>query len=269
MEPLRLGRSAGRKGSKMSGFKASGWSQPEYAQQYRDEADHYIPQRATMLQVVSSFYRNVVRGAGRARNPGRVRVLDLGCGDGILAEALCTADPAIEMTVTDGSRDMLDAARARLRQRPVSEYCPITFEEIIGGGFQREPFDLIASAFAIHHLELAEKAMLFQRLYALLAPGAYFLNVDVALSDDPAYTAWYYRLWREWIVDRERALGIEQSYVHVPEEARAKPENHYDPLQSQLDALRSAGLIAVACHYRYGPFAVYGGQRPERSSRPA
>jgi tRNA (cmo5U34)-methyltransferase len=241
----------------MSGFEASGWSQAEYAAQYRDEADHYIPERATMLQVVSSFYRNLVRG------PGKVRVLDLGCGDGILAETLCIADPEIEVTVTDGSTDMLDAARARLCGRPVSEFCPITFEEIIDGRFQREPFDLIASAFAIHHLELAQKALLFQRLYALLLPGAYLLNTDVALSDNPSYTEWYYQFWREWIVDHERALGLEQTYAHVPEEARAKPENRYDPLQSQLDALRSVGYCSVACHYRYGPFAVYGGQRPQ------
>lgn len=253
----------------MNGFEASGWSQAEYAQQYRDEADYYIPQRAAMLQVVCSFYRNVVRGAAGARSPGKVRVLDLGCGDGILAEVLCTEDPEVEVTLTDGSRDMLDAARARLRGQCVSEYCPITFEEIIDGRFQREPFALIASAFAIHHLELAQKATLFQRLYALLVPGAYFLNVDVALSDHPTYTAWYYQLWREWIADREKVLGLERSYVHAPEEARAKAENHFDPLQSQLDALRSAGLIDVACHYRYGPFAVYGGRRPAESSGPA
>jgi tRNA (cmo5U34)-methyltransferase len=253
----------------VSGFEASGWSQPEYAQQYRDEAEHYLPERATMLKVVSSLYRHLVRGAATARNSGRIRVLDLGCGDGILAEALYAEDPEIEVTLTDGSRDMLDAARRRLRGRPVSEYCPITFEEIIHGRFQREPFDLIASAFAIHHLELAEKAVLFQQLYALLVPGAYLINMDVALSDDPAYTEWYYQLWREWIADREKALGLEESYVHVPAEARAKPENHYDSLQSQLQALRAAGYCGVACHYRYGPFAVYGGRRPVRSSGPA
>ena len=240
----------------MSGFEASGWSQAEYAEQYRDQADHYIPERSTLLKVVSSFYRNLVRG------PAKVRALDLGCGDGILAGVLCAADPAIEMTVTDGSSDMLDATRVRLRGRPVSEFCQITFEDIIGGGFQREPFDLIVSSFAIHHLELAQKAMLFRRVIALLVPNAFFLNVDVAVSDHPSYTEWYYRLWGEWIVDRASRLGLDQAFAHVPEEARAKPENHYDPLQDQLEALRSAGFVDVACHYRYGLFALYGGQKP-------
>ena len=247
----------------MSGFEASGWSQAEYAAQYRDQADHYIPARATMLEVVSSFYRHVVRGTAEARRTEQVRVLDLGCGDGILAERLVIVDPEIEVTLTDGSRDMLAAARVRLRGRRVSEFCQVTFEEIIDGGFRRKPFDLIASAFAIHHLDLAGKGALFQRLYDLLAPGAYFVNVDVALNDEPAYTEWYYRLWREWIVDHERTLSAEQSYAHVPEEARAKPENHYDPLQAQLEALHSAGYERIDCHYRYGPFAVYGGRRPE------
>lgn len=252
----------------MSDFETSGWSQAEYAAQYRDQADHYIPERIRMLQVVSSFHRHLVRGAAEVRRTAQVRVLDLGCGDGILAEHLCIADPETRVTVTDGSRDMLDAARARLRGRHVSEFCQITFEEIIGGAFQREPFDLIASAFAIHHLSLEGKGKLFRQLYELLAPGAYFLNVDVALSDEPSYTEWYYRLWREWIVDHERIRGAEQTYAHVPEEARAKPENHYDSLPAQLELLRSAGYVSAACHYRYGPFAVYGGQRPYEPPRP-
>jgi tRNA (cmo5U34)-methyltransferase len=246
----------------MSGFEASGWSQADYAAQYRTEADHYIPERATMLQVIASFYLNVVRGTAEERRTNPVRVLDLGCGDGILAETLFAADAEIEMTVTDGSGDMLDAARARLREQTACEFCQITFEEIITSGFQREPFDLIASSFAIHHLDLAQKALLFQRMHALLVPGAHLMNVDVAPSAVPSYTEWYYQLWREWIVAHERQLGLSQTYVQVPEEARAKPENHYDSLQDQLEALRSADYRGVACHYRYGPFAVYGGQRP-------
>ena len=48
----------------------------------------------------------------------------------------------------------------------------------------------------------------------------------------------------------------------MPDEARAKDENHYDALAGQLDALVQAGFAEVECHYRYGLFSVYGGQRP-------
>jgi tRNA (cmo5U34)-methyltransferase len=244
----------------MSEFERSGWSQSEYSREYRESADHYLPERRTLLRVVSSFYRRFVSGEGKRR------VLDLGCGDGILAETLYAQDAGIEMVVTDGSKDMLDAARARLLGLPVVEFCQITFEEVIAGGLVREPFDLITSSFAIHHLDLAGKATLFRRIIELLRPNAYFMNVDVVLSDREPYTDWYYQLWQEWIVDRQKSLGLEGGFEHVPGEARAKPENHYDSLGSQLEALRSVGFVDVACHYRYGLFGVYGGKRPGEQS---
>jgi tRNA (cmo5U34)-methyltransferase len=240
----------------MDGFEQSSWSQPESSQEYRDTADHIIQERRTQLDILASFYRSFVTGAGPKR------ILDLGCGDGILTETLCAQDEDANVIVTDGSNDMLDAARNRLAGLPVIEFCLITFEEIIAGGFQRGPFDFIASSFAIHHLDLAHKALLFQRIIELLKPGSHFLNIDVALAEYAPYTDWQFRLWQEWIVSRQRRLGLGTDYAHVPEEARVKPENHYDTLQGQLDALRSVGFVDVDCHYRYSVFSVYGGKKP-------
>ena len=118
------------------------------------------------------------------------------------------------------------------------------------------------SSFAIHHLETEQKAALFRSLFDLLKPGAYFLNTDVVLSGHAPYTEWHYTLWREWIAARQSSLGLSEDFTGIPDEARGKDENHYDPLQSQLDALQRAGFAHVECHYRYGLFAIYGGQRP-------
>ncbi len=99
----------------------------------------------------------------------------------------------------------------------------------------------------------------------LLKPDSHFLNIDVALAENSSYTDWQFRLWQEWIVNRQRRLGLGADYAQVPEEARAKPENHYDTLQSQLGALRSVGFVDVDCHYRYSVFSVYGGKKPNLS----
>jgi tRNA (cmo5U34)-methyltransferase len=243
----------------MDGFEQSSWSQPEGSQEYRDTADHIIQERRTLLDILASFYRSFVLDTGSKR------ILDLGCGDGILAETLCAQDEKATLTVTDGSDDMLDAARKRLVGLPVTEFCLITFEDIISGKFQREPFDFVASSFAIHHLDLDHKRPLFQRVFELLKPDRFFLNTDVALAESVPYSDWQFKLWKEWIVNRQRRLGLDIDYAHVPEEARAKPENHYDGLQSQLDALRSAGFVDVDCFYRYSVFSVYGGRKPSPS----
>lgn len=247
------------------GFDASGWGDADHDRAYRDGSDVFVQERATLLRVVASFFDVFVAGAPRT-GPRPVRVLDLGCGDGILADVIsaraASAGVAVDVTVTDGSAPMLDAARARLAGRPVAEFCHVTFERIIAGEFRRPPFDFIVSSFAIHHLETAQKAALFRRLFALLAPGGYFLNTDVALSESAAYSEWYFTLWRDWIARRQRSLGVAEDFTGVPDEARAKDENHYDALAGQLAALAQAGFDEVECHYRYGLFAVYGGRRP-------
>ena len=48
------------------------------------------------------------------------------------------------------------------------------------------PFDLVFSALAMHHLDGPEKADLFARVAAVLAPGGRFVIADVVVPDDPA-----------------------------------------------------------------------------------
>jgi tRNA (cmo5U34)-methyltransferase len=253
----------------MSGFDESGWGEAEYDQEYRDSADIIIPQRATLLRIVASFFRTFVAqsevGRSDAHDIPPTRVLDLGCGDGILTETLSgqieTGMRMPDFTLMDGSAGMLQAARKRLAGLAVSEYCQVTFEEVIAGEFRRPPYDLIVSSFAIHHLVSEQKAALFRRLYNLLVPGGFVLNTDVALSGYDPYTEWYHVLWRQWIAARQRNLSLTEDFTRIIEEAPDKEENHYEALDAQLDALTGAGFSHVTCHYRYGLFAIYGGQR--------
>src|SRR5262249_20598639 len=48
------------------------------------------------------------------------------------------------------------------------------------------PFDLVVSALAVHHLSGAEKADLFARVAAVLAPGGRFVLGDLVVPGDPA-----------------------------------------------------------------------------------
>jgi len=229
------------------------WSQPEYAREYRDNSDYYIQDRASLARVMGSYARVFLGSTPRPR------LLDLGCGDGAVSETLHRALPGAEIVAADGSADMIAAARKRLAGAPV-EFRVISFEEIIAGGFSDLHFDGIFSSLAIHHLPAAGKAALFDALRSLLGPGGCFLNVDVVTSETPDYTDWYFDLWREWIAANQQALHLEQSYETIPDQARGKEENRFDPLRTQLAALEEAGFSDVECHYRYGLFAVYGGR---------
>ncbi len=48
------------------------------------------------------------------------------------------------------------------------------------------PFDLVASALCVHHLEGELKRDLFARVFAVLAPGGRFVLGDVVVPPDSA-----------------------------------------------------------------------------------
>ena len=166
----------------MNEFEKSSWSNGEFSRKYLDEADMYIPERDTLLRILASFYRKF------SKNDEKKRILDLGCGNGILSKTLFDQNDNLEIVVTDGSKEMLIEAKKKLVGMPVSEFCQISFEEIIQGKFRGDLFDFIISSFAIHHLNMTQKQELFKKIFELMNFGAYFINIDVVVPAKPAHT---------------------------------------------------------------------------------
>lgn len=76
---------------------------------------------------------------------------------------------------------MLRGAAARLRADRVA-----LREQDLADPLPPGPFDLVASALAIHHLEGIRKAALFERVAAVLMPDGRFVLGDVVVPTDPA-----------------------------------------------------------------------------------
>jgi tRNA (cmo5U34)-methyltransferase len=240
----------------MTNFADTSWSQSDNVKAYQDDAKHYLPERSLLLDVLVSFYRNFIKQGDGAR------VLDLGCGDGIVSAALLCADPSICLQAIDGSEDMIAAARERLSGLHIENLRVATFQDLISDTVVLDPFDCVVSAFAIHHIDLVEKQALARWVFGNLKSGGVFMNLDVVLPRVPSHEEWYYSLWREWIERHQEEYGISKDFRHIPFEARARPENHYDTLEDQLDALKQAGFAEVECHYRFGLFGIYSGMKP-------
>jgi tRNA (cmo5U34)-methyltransferase len=180
----------------------------------------------------------------------------------VLSTQLLEQGAPVELTLVDGSSDMLTAARRRLNDRSNAVFIQKTFDELIGGHGLPGPFDLVLSGFAIHHLHRPQRRDLFNVILAALKPGGHFVNVETALAETADYSNWYFELWRQWIDVQGRRSGMQDKYHAVPDQARANPDNKYSPLQEQLSDLREAGFLNVDCHYRNGIFTVYGGTSP-------
>lgn len=236
----------------MAKFEESRWGETEYAQEYQDHSQHFLPERNTHFEILASFYQHFVQ---------KKRVLDLGCGDGIISERLLLIDPHIQLVAVDGSEEMLSAAKKRLDVYDVENFIKMPFEDIIEGKVNLGTFDFIVSCFAIHHLEKLQRRGLFEKILNMLAPNAYFLNIDIVLPTTEPLENWYYDLWREWIQNHEARENLSESFSHIPDEARVRPENFYDTLESQLEDLQIVGFEEVACHYRHGLFGIYSGRK--------
>jgi ubiquinone/menaquinone biosynthesis C-methylase UbiE len=98
--------------------------------------------------------------------------LDLGCGNG--RHTLLLADRFDEVVAVDISRPMLELARAH-RSRPNIVYAECDLRDVTP---ERDgPFDLVLSAFALHHVSDLETAL--QQIRSLLVAGGVVVLVDI------------------------------------------------------------------------------------------
>ena len=102
------------------------------------------------------------------------RILDLGSGTGITAQHVLSKHPDASLIGIDASEGMLTHARALV---PGAVFIVRGLEDPLPAG----PFDLVVSAFAIHHRPGTTKAALFQRVASALGPTGRFVYCDVVV----------------------------------------------------------------------------------------
>ena len=107
------------------------------------------------------------------------RILDLGTGTGATARGVLSVRPGARLVGIDKSPDMLAVARRTLP--PGADLRVGRVEDPLPAG----PFDLVASALAVHHLQASVKAELFRRIARILAPAGRFVLGDLIVPDDP------------------------------------------------------------------------------------
>ncbi|NPV74898.1 MAG: methyltransferase domain-containing protein [Anaerolineae bacterium] len=203
-------------------------------------------------------------------DPGEpFNVMELCCGEGLLAELILDHFPDCTVYGLDGSQEMLTAAAARLA-RFGKRFQPLLFD--LPSPNWRAPFfqvGAVLSSLAIHHLDEGQKALLFQDVYRLLAPGGVFLIADIILPANELGM----RYAAETLDDvvRRRSLELEGglaafqffqrerwNFFRYPEDPLDKPS----PLLAQLHWLKAAGFRQVDVFWLLAGHTVFGGVKP-------
>jgi L-threonylcarbamoyladenylate synthase len=146
------------------------WQYHFDASSYADEIREDLP-----------FYDALQDSLAGASGSGAKRILDLGTGTGETARRLLERHPDASLVGIDENEQMLAVARDALPASRVSLH-PARIEDPLPEG----PFDVVATALCVHHLDGRAKAELFERIRDALVPDGLFVLADVVVPVDPA-----------------------------------------------------------------------------------
>jgi len=238
-------------------FSKSYWTNDEFANEFLQDSDIYIPQRKQVLQLIKllfSFYSDKIK---------HPHIIDLGCGDGAITKALLGVNDTLLSTMIDGSEHMLESAKKNIPSANIKEIINISFQELYGSSVIKDNADFIVSSLAIHHLNEIEKNQLFKYVYTKLNLGGVFINYDPVLSPSQELEQFELNMWKDWILNYEAAINPrrDKSLDYIPSQYKSNKDNVPSTLDSQLAMLRNAGFLDVNLFYKYGLFCLFGGRK--------
>jgi tRNA (cmo5U34)-methyltransferase len=236
------------------------WKSASLVRTFLDGVRGGIPFAATHIELML----RLLSATGRPIE----RFLDLGCGDGVLSRSILGSYPNAHGTLIDFSEPMLAESRRRLSgfaaqlDLRLADLGDPSWRDSLGG-----KFDAAVSGFAIHHLLDTRKRALYGEIFALLADGAVFVNVEHVASP----SRWIAKLADDHFIDSLYAFHlarggtrtrdeIAEEYVHRPD----KQANILAPVEDQCAWLREIGYADVDCWFKAFELAVFGGRRPAR-----
>lgn len=189
------------------------------------------------------------------------RVLDVGCGDGVVTAAVLARFPEAEVVGVDFSKPMLDAARQRLGGRVnyvLRDFTVADWAADLGR------FDAVVSGFAIHHHPDECKQAIYRAIHSVLHLDGWFVHIEhVAPASFISR-----RLWEQQMVDAILAYHHKQDATTTYEdvyrqfvERQDRDANILTPLCVQLDWLTDIGFVDVDCFFKSYELAVFGGRK--------
>jgi len=232
------------------------WTE-EASDSYRGLATIAVPQRATQIATLLALLPF-------ARHE-RLRVLELGCGEGMLAHAVLTAFPQAELLALEGSASMRALAQTRLARFGVRMHVE-SFDLLAEHWLHfAQDVDLVISSLCVHHLDATGKQRLFAQLARRLTRRGVLLLADLVEPGCAAALSLFADAW-----DHNAAA---EALAHTGssalfEQFQTQEWNHYrfpdtvdqpSGLFEQLQWLKAAGFATADCFWMAAGHAIYGG----------
>lgn len=225
------------------------WEQ-ETSDIYRQLAQIAVPARAEQIATLLSL---IPFDASEA-----FRVVELASGEGYLSRAIADAFPEASILALDFEASMREATQARLGERATV----VPFDIRSRDWFDLlDHADVVVSSLCIHHLDGAEKQILFRAVAERLSTRGTFLIADIIAPKTAQSNRLFASVWDRMAKAHNRSDLFEAfqkthwNLFHYPEPDFDKPS----PLFEQLTWLQAAGFPLVDCFWMQAGHAIYGG----------
>lgn len=173
------------------------------------------------------------------------RVLDLGCGNGVLSELVFHKLPDSYVVGFDLTELMLQEFENNL-----SKYSGRF--ELIQGDFNRDAigndYDIIIAGLTLHHLTCEQRGNFYKKLYSALNEGGLLIARDIIIDEDQEVRKDQYGYWKEFM----KSKGEDAEFWY----SKHKEKDHPITLTDHFAWLRNAGFSKVACQWRLYNFAI-------------
>ena len=213
------------------------------------QADEY----ETLMEKLVPDYRkhqSIINEILPATNDAEIRVLDLGCGNGILSGLVLNRYPKAELVGIDVTPNMLKAYDRKLEQFK-ERY------ELILGDYRFKSigsnYDIILSGLTLHHLTWGERRDLYKVLYGALEPNGCLISSDIIIDEEWTTREKQYIAWKEFMASKGEDAEFWYN-KHIEKDFPVTLSDHFN-------WLADAGFKNSMCHWRHNNFAITSAEK--------
>jgi len=175
----------------------------------------------------------------------KIRVLDLGCGNGALSKLVLKKLPNAHVVGFDLTPKMLEAYVKNL-----SEYRGKY--ELMQGDYRFDPigsnYDIVLAGLTLQHLTWGQRKNFYRLIYTILNPKGSFISNDIIIDEDWDTRNQQYDNWMKFI----ESNGEDSEYwsdKHMKKDYPVTLEDHFR-------WLKDAGFSKAESHWRHNNFAI-------------
>ena len=221
----------------------------------QDVREHFrvqVPDYPSLMRRLIPFYdkqRDLMRALIPFERDASLRVLDLGCGPGLMAQEILAEFPHARVTLFDLTTEMIEMCRSRLDGSDRATYRVGDFRiDDFGDGY-----DVIIASLSLHHLQHSERPAFLRRAHGSLSAGGHLIAAEAIIDESHAVRERQYALWRQYMT----AQGEDGNAWYQKHLAKDHPVE----ISALLAMLSEAGFASAGCFWRYLNFAIIGACR--------